>query len=56
VDVYWHHRFEEVPEGPVIVIAQEFFDALPAHQFQYSKEKGGWRERLVDIDSSDGCV
>ena len=29
----WHERFETVPPGPVLVIANEFFDALPIRQF-----------------------
>lgn len=39
----------QVPKGlPTLFIAQEFLDALPVHQFQYTKS--GWRERLVDIN------
>lgn len=34
---------------PLFVIAQEFFDALPIHQFEFTKRKQ-WRERLIDID------
>lgn len=35
VQVRWHRSLEEVPSDvPVIVIAHEFFDALPVHQFQ----------------------
>lgn len=44
----WHERFDDVPEGPSIVIANEFFDALPIRQFERSPQ--GWRERLVDWD------
>src|SRR6202008_2000557 len=25
----WHETFEEVPDGPAIILANEFFDALP---------------------------
>lgn len=35
-------------EVPIIVLAQEFFDALPVHQFQ--KTSRGWMERLIDVD------
>lgn len=39
----------QVPKGlPTLFIAQEFLDALPVHQFQYTEK--GWRERLVDIN------
>ncbi|MGI9372299.1 MAG: class I SAM-dependent methyltransferase, partial [Hyphomicrobiales bacterium] len=46
--VQWHERFEDVPEGPLIVVANEFFDALPVHQFQ--KTQQGWCERVIGLD------
>ncbi len=46
--VTWHDRLEDVPEGPTLIIANEFFDALPIRQVQ--KTNHGWFERLVDID------
>uniref|UniRef100_A0A7S2WE38 Protein arginine methyltransferase NDUFAF7 n=1 Tax=Mucochytrium quahogii TaxID=96639 RepID=A0A7S2WE38_9STRA len=33
----------------VFVVAQELFDALPIHQFEYTKARA-WRERLVDLE------
>ena len=40
--------FEELPpEGPVFMIANELFDALPIRQFQ--RVEGAWRERLVGL-------
>ncbi|HTE83088.1 MAG TPA: SAM-dependent methyltransferase, partial [Reyranella sp.] len=41
----WHERFDEVPPGPALIVANEFFDALPVRQFQ--KTARGWRERMV---------
>ena len=33
--VRWHRSLEEVPvDAPAIVLAHEFFDALPVHHFQ----------------------
>lgn len=43
--VTWHSSFAELPVGPAVVIANEFFDALPLRQFERSPE--GWHERLV---------
>jgi len=40
--------FSEVPDGPLIVIANEFFDALPIRQF--IKTEIGWRERMVGLN------
>eukprot|EP00271_Cylindrocystis_brebissonii_P021623 TRINITY_DN7845_c0_g1_i1.p1 TRINITY_DN7845_c0_g1~~TRINITY_DN7845_c0_g1_i1.p1 ORF type:complete len:416 (-),score=100.03 TRINITY_DN7845_c0_g1_i1:273-1520(-) len=51
--VSWHLDLEEVPRGdPCIIIAHEFFDALPVHQFQ--KTKKGWHEKLVDCAADEG--
>ncbi|SDB53714.1 SAM-dependent methyltransferase, MidA family [Belnapia rosea] len=41
----WHDRLEDVPPGPTILLANEFFDALPIRQF--IRREGGWRERFV---------
>jgi NADH dehydrogenase [ubiquinone] 1 alpha subcomplex assembly factor 7 len=48
--VSWHPSLETIPAGPTVVLAHEFFDALPVYQFQYTKR--GWAERLVDLDTS----
>src|SRR5205814_5624891 len=29
----WHERFDQVPAGPLLLVANEFFDALPVRQF-----------------------
>jgi len=47
----WHERFEEVPAGPLLLIANEFFDALPVRQFE--KTGRGWSERMVGL-AQDG--
>ncbi len=48
VPVHWHDMVTNVPDdGPCIMLAQELFDALPVHQFEYTEQ--GWCERLVDV-------
>ena len=47
-DVHWHDRFWDLPPGPIVLLANEFFDALPVHQLERAAE--GWRERLVHWD------
>ena len=37
VGVAWHRTISETPPGPAIVIANEFFDALPVRQYVYSE-------------------
>ncbi len=41
----WHDRIEDLPSGPLILLANEFFDALPIRQF--SKSEAGWHEHHV---------
>ena len=45
------HDLPELPEQPIVVIGNEFFDAMPIRQF----EKGfhGWCERLVTVRNGD---
>lgn len=50
-NAHWHERLADVPEGPAIVIANEFFDALPIRQYVHTRE--GWCERLVDLNPED---
>ena len=47
----WHARFDDVPEGPMLLVANEFFDALPVRQFE--KTPRGWIERMVGL-AGDG--
>lgn len=42
----WHSAVGELPEGPLFLIANEFFDALPVTQYQRTER--GWCERCVD--------
>jgi SAM-dependent MidA family methyltransferase len=44
----WAARVEELPDAPLIAIANEFFDALPVRQFR--RAGGLWRERRVRLD------
>lgn len=52
--VSWHRRFADVPDGlpgtPLIVVANEFLDALPIRQMV--KTGAGWAERKVGADGA----
>jgi SAM-dependent MidA family methyltransferase len=50
VPLAWHTALDEVPSGPAIVVANEFFDALPVHQAV--KRADGWHERRIGINAS----
>jgi NADH dehydrogenase [ubiquinone] 1 alpha subcomplex assembly factor 7 len=45
--VAWYRTLEEVPDGPTIILANEFFDALPVQQAVMCAD--GWHERIVKI-------
>jgi SAM-dependent MidA family methyltransferase len=53
-NIYWHDHIDEVPEGPSIILANEYFDVLPIHQVV--KQKTGWHERVVELDASGKLV
>jgi SAM-dependent MidA family methyltransferase len=42
----WHHALDTIPHQPLILIANEFLDALPVRQFV--RRETGWMERHVD--------
>jgi NADH dehydrogenase [ubiquinone] 1 alpha subcomplex assembly factor 7 len=48
--MFWHPTLDDVPKGPAIVIANEFFDALPVNQMV--KTEFGWHERQIEIDAA----
>ncbi|WP_299624684.1 SAM-dependent methyltransferase [uncultured Tateyamaria sp.] len=48
----WHRSVTDLPDGPLWLVANEFFDALPIHQF--ARAGHGWRERYVGVN--DGAL
>lgn len=44
---YWADEIDAVSDDPLLVVANEFFDALPIRQFV--KAEDGWHERLVGL-------
>jgi SAM-dependent MidA family methyltransferase len=52
VPVSWHRSVDEVPDGPLILLANEFIDALPVHQAVMCAD--GWHERVVKL-GNDGA-
>ena len=53
-NIQWHTSLDEVPAGPAIIFANEYFDVLPVHQMV--KRDDGWHERVVDIDANGQLV
>lgn len=46
--VEWHGSIDELPQLPMLLVANEFFDALPIRQFV--KKHDGWHERMVGVE------
>lgn len=52
ISCQWHTSLGSIEtKGPVIIIANEFFDALPFKQYQFFAEKG-WHEVVIGIDET----
>jgi len=49
-NVAWHDSIDDVPEGPSVILANEYFDVLPIHQMV--KRENGWHERVIDVDAN----
>lgn len=43
----WHDGIGTLPDGPLLLLANEFLDALPVRQFRRAAD--GWRERAVGV-------
>lgn len=43
---HWHESLASLPDGPMILLANEFLDALPVRQF--IRRETGWMERFVE--------
>lgn len=48
VPLNWFARVEDLPNGPLVLLANEFLDALPIRQIVW--RDGAWRERCVGLD------
>jgi NADH dehydrogenase [ubiquinone] 1 alpha subcomplex assembly factor 7 len=52
-NITWHDHIDDVPSGPAVILANEYFDVLPVHQVV--KREGGWHERTIEI-GADGSL
>jgi SAM-dependent MidA family methyltransferase len=53
-NVAWHDSIDEIPEGPAIILANEYFDVLPIHQAV--RRESGWHERVVELDDAGKLI
>lgn len=49
-DAAWHDDIGTLPDVPLFLVANEFFDALPVRQF--TRDPQGWREHMVGVVDS----
>jgi len=50
----WHETVATLPSGPLLIVGNELFDAVPIRQ--YVKFAQGWRERVVTLDDEGRLV
>ncbi|MDX2223280.1 MAG: SAM-dependent methyltransferase [Rhodospirillaceae bacterium] len=50
IEPHWHDTLSTVPPGPMLLVANEFLDALPIRQYERTAQ--GWRERAITVDSA----
>jgi len=48
--VTWCDTVDDIPNKPLLLVANEFFDALPIHQYIYTNAK--WHERVVGFNDN----
>lgn len=46
---FWHTHLAMLPEKPMLLVANELFDALPVRQYICTRQ--GWREKMVGIEA-----
>ena len=49
-EITWHDSIDDIPDGPAVIFANEYFDVLPIHQVV--RREAGWHERAIDVDAS----
>lgn len=51
--VRWADQVTDLPDKPLFLIANEFFDALPIRQFVRTEQ--GWQEQMIGLDQGALC-
>ena len=54
-EAIWHNDLSTIPaDGPLLLVANEFFDALPVRQLVRTAQ--GWREMMVGLEGDSFCL
>ncbi len=53
IDPVWLDAVSDLADHgpPLVIVANEFFDALPVHQYQ--KTENGWHERMIGLEAGN---
>ncbi|KAI6651978.1 NADH dehydrogenase [Oopsacas minuta] len=51
IPLFWYSSVKDMPQAPSYFVANEFFDALPIHQFV--RTEGKWKEIMIDREDND---
>jgi NADH dehydrogenase [ubiquinone] 1 alpha subcomplex assembly factor 7 len=54
IEPVWLSNLDDVPDGPLLLVANEFLDALPTRQLVRGRVH--WAERMVAVDASGRLV
>ena len=49
-EVTWQNYFTDLPQLPLFLVANEFFDCLPIKQFRRTSE--GWQEQMIGVENN----
>ncbi|WDM85668.1 SAM-dependent methyltransferase [Ehrlichia sp. JZT12] len=49
--IFWCESVKDIPDYPLLVIANEFFDALPIKQFLYADNS--WYEKYITVENNE---
>jgi NADH dehydrogenase [ubiquinone] 1 alpha subcomplex assembly factor 7 len=50
----WHDSLSTIPQGPSLILGNEFLDCMPIRQ--YVKTDGGWCEKQVGVNTSGRLI
>jgi len=51
MNIEWKESIDDLPKKPLLLVCNEFFDALPINQFVMTEK--GWREKMINLDVDD---
>lgn len=46
--ITWHDTIDSLPDAPIFLVANEFFDALPIHHWIFHENR--WHERIIGLN------